>query len=106
MDYVATLTLDYTGQRDNNEYNRILNALGQAGWAYAETSAMYIECDDLEPILLGMEILARAAANPGLISALALQVQLVQQPRLPPAARYHRRALDNILDRQLPSERL
>src|SRR5687767_13440672 len=104
MDYRATLTLDYTRPTDPNAYARLLNALHQAGWEYAETSAMYVESQDLGPILLGLEVLARAVDLPGELSALNLQVQLVGPPRQPPAARNHRRALQNLLHQPLPSQ--
>lgn len=103
MDYRAVVTLDYTGTRDGNAYQRLLNALDQAGWSYAETSAMYIECDDIGPILLGLEVLARAAASPGTVSALNLQVQLVGPERAAPAAQNHAQALPNVLNMALPS---
>lgn len=104
MDYRAVLTLDYNTPYDGNALNRLYNALEQAGWAYAETSAMYVECDDLQPVLLGLELLARAVGLPGDISALNLQVQLVGPPRRPPAAGNHRRAISKLLSEPLPSE--
>jgi hypothetical protein len=104
MDYRAVLTLDYSNIQDGNDYQRLLNALCQAGWAYAETSALYVESDDLQPILLALEVLARAVDDPGTLSALNLQVQLIGPDRDPPAAFNHRRALDNVLRRPLPSE--
>lgn len=104
MDYRAVLTLDYTGTRNVNAYAQLLNALAQAGWSYAETSAMYIESEDMAPILLGMELLARAASGPGTLSALDLQVQLIGEERPPPASANHSRALKHVLRRPLPSE--
>lgn len=104
MDYRAVLALDYTGGQDPNHYARLLNALEQAGWAYAETSAMYIECDDLAPIELGLEVLARGVSKPGTVSALSLTVQLVGPPRDPPAALNHPRALERLIHEPLPSE--
>jgi hypothetical protein len=67
---------------------------------------MYIECDEISPVLLGMEILARYAAIPGTVSALDVQVQLVGHPRQAPAAQNHRRALETVLKTALPSESL
>lgn len=104
MDYRAVLTLDYTGRTDSNDYNRLINALCQAGWAYAETSALYIECDDLEPVKVAFEILARGVTGPGTPSAIDMQVQLIGEDRDPPAAANHRQALNNILSRPLPSD--
>lgn len=104
MDYRAVLTLDHNSPFDGNALYQLYNALHQAGWAYAETSAMYIECDDLHPVLMGLELLARGLGFVGELSAMNLQVQLVGPPRHPPAARNHRRALDNLLRQPLPSE--
>lgn len=105
-DYRAVLTLDYTRMRDTNAYNRILKALCEVGWSYAETSALYIECEDLEPITWAMELLARSVSSPGgYLSALNLQVQLVGPPRNPPGVGTTSRAFDNLLRMPLPSER-
>jgi hypothetical protein len=104
MDYRAVLTLDYSGTRDVNANARLLNALDQAGWEYAETSAMYVEAQNLTAVLLGLEILARYVDAPGTLSALTLQVQLVGPPREPPAKRHHKQALKNVLDQPVPSE--
>jgi hypothetical protein len=103
MDYRAVLTLDYVTPTDGNDNARLLNALEQAGWTYAETTAMYLECSDLRPILLGLEVLARGLDGPGAISALNFQVQLIGPDRRPPAWPNHRQALANILKRPLPS---
>jgi hypothetical protein len=103
-DYRAVLTIDYSTPIDSNDYNRLLNAICQAGWAYAETSALYVECDDLGPILLALEVLARAVDDPGTLSALNIQVQLIGDDRDPPAASNHALALDNMLKRPLPSD--
>jgi hypothetical protein len=65
---------------------------------------MYIECDNMGPILMAFELLARGAASPGDISAMSLQVQLIEQDRPLPAAGNHRQALRRVLDQQLPSE--
>jgi hypothetical protein len=104
MDYRAVLTLDHNAPFDGNALYRLYNGLEQAGWSYAETSAMYIECDDLGPVLMGLELLARGLGAVGELSAMNLQVQLVGPPRRPPAANNHRRALDNLLGQPLPSE--
>lgn len=103
MVYIATLTLDYTGATAN-EYNRLLNALCQCGWEYAETSAVVYEAEDLGGVRLALEVLARAVETPGLLSALNLQVQLVGSTREPPAANFHRRALENLLQEPIPSD--
>jgi hypothetical protein len=103
MDYRAVLTLDYSKPIDNNDYQRLINALCQTGWAYAETSALYVECANLKPIRLALEVLARAIDDPGTLSAATLQVQLIGEDRDPPAADNHSQALPNMLARSLPS---
>jgi len=103
MDYRAVLTLDYT-KPTPNEYNRLLNALAQSGWTYAETSAMYIEATDTEGIRLALELLARAVDTPGTLSAMTVQVQLVGERSETPAAKFHRQAKNNLLKLPLPSE--
>lgn len=104
MDYRAVLTLDYTKPIDRNAYTRLLNALVQAGWSYAETSALYVDSDDLAPIQLALEVLARATHTPGTLSALTIQVQLVGHERPAPAAVNHAKALTNLLQQPLPSD--
>jgi hypothetical protein len=104
MTYVATLTLDYTGP-SSNEYVRLLNALCQCGWEYAETSALVYEASDLNGVRLALEVLARAVETPAaMLSALNLQVQLVGASRMPPAAQNHARALPRLLNEPLPSD--
>ncbi|WP_436495592.1 hypothetical protein [Actinokineospora sp. HUAS TT18] len=103
MRYLATLTLDYSAARNHNMRAQLMNAICQAGWSYAETSALYIECDNLDKIRLGLEMLARAVQLPGTLSALNLQVQLVEEDRDPPAAANHPYALDKTLALPLPS---
>ena len=102
MNYVATLTLDYTGQTPN-EFQRLFNALCQAGWEYAETSAVVYDAPDLHGVRMALEVLARAIETPGTLSALNLQVQLVAPTRQPPAAQNHKRALEKLLTHELPS---
>ena len=104
MTYIATLTMDYTGP-SSNEYVRMLNALCQCGWEYAETSALVYESPDLGGLRLALEVLARAIETPAAtLSALSLQVQLVGASREPPAAQNHARALGRLLREPLPSE--
>lgn len=103
MDYRAVLTLDYSGMRDSNAYQRVLQALGHAGWGYAETSAMYIESSDLRPILLALELLARAASSPGTLSALTLQVQLIEDRAIPGATKPEN-AYERLIGMSLPSD--
>ncbi|WP_420113802.1 hypothetical protein [Pseudactinotalea sp.] len=102
MPYLATLTLDYTGQQPN-EYTRLLNALCQCGWDYVETSALVFEGEDLDGVRLALEVLARSVESPGMLSSLNVQVVFMGAPRQPPAARNHNRALPNLLRHALPS---
>ncbi len=104
-DYRAVLSIDYSKPIDINDYNRLINAICQAGWSYAETSALYVECEDLQPVLLALEVLARSVGDPGNLSASSINVQLIGDDRDPPAAHNHVRALNNMLARDLPSER-
>ena len=102
MDYIATLTWDYTGATAN-EHNRLQNAICQIHpWEKVETSAFMAECDTLDPIRKAFEVLARAAHTPGKLSALTFNVQLVEPGLQPPAAVNHRQALNNVLAMPLP----
>lgn len=105
MTYVALLNWDYTDGL-SNERNRLANAICQCpGWSYAETSAFIYEGDDLSGFQMGLEVLARAVSTPGHLSALNMNVQWIDPPNAPPAANFHRRALDNITrDFPLPTE--
>lgn len=102
MTYLATVMLDYNQPR-SNEQTRLLNAHEQAGWDYADTSALVYESDTLGGFRLALEVLARTIETPGELSALAIQVQLVGFARPARAAVNHRRALVNLLSEPLPS---
>jgi hypothetical protein len=103
MTYRGVITIDYTKSKPN-EYNRLLNAICQCGWKYAETSALSVDCEDLTPIMKALEVLARAVDTGGTLSALNLHVQLVGEVRDPPGAQNNKNALANLLKIQLPSE--
>lgn len=105
MDYRAVITLDYDGPTDPNDRNRLYKAMEAAGWSYAQTSAMYIECRDLEPVLSGLEILARSLDVPGVLSACAITIQLVGPDRGAPGNTTSRNAYRTVMQRPLPSER-
>jgi len=105
MTNVATISLDYNHQSPN-EYQRLINALVQSGWEYADTSALVYDSENLAGVRLALEVLARAMETAGELSALALQVQLVGQSRSAPAAVNHRRALPKLLKEPLPSASL
>lgn len=104
MSYRATLTLDYSEPRDNNEYSRLLKALQHAGWRYAETSAMHIETDDLKPITLGFELLARYVDKPGVLSACTVTIQLIGPDRDAPGDTTPENAYRTVMQTRLPSE--
>lgn len=72
--YRAHINLDYTGSV-TNEYQRLISALVQAGWAYVETSALVIETHDLAAIWQGVEIVAKQSARAGTLSAFTLHIQ-------------------------------
>jgi hypothetical protein len=104
-DYRAVLTVDYSKTDDINAYQRLQNALCNAGWSYAETSALYIESCSLDPILVALELLSRYVTEPGMLSAMSFQVQLIGEDRDPPAAGSHKQAIPFILNYPLPSEK-
>lgn len=97
--YRATLTLAYTGGT-SNEQSRLSNA--QAGWDYVETSAFAVDSDSLQEVRLALEVLTRAVETPGTLSALALQVQMLEPGLEAPAAASHRKALEKLLKEPLP----
>ena len=105
MDYRATLTLDYSGRTNGNARARLFKGLEDVGWTYAETSAMYVECGDLEPVLLGLELLARGLDAPGVLSACTLTVQLVEPERPAPGVGTPTNAYASLMRRELPSDR-
>ena len=104
MDYRATLTVDYSGATDANSRQKLFKAMQYAGWSYAETSAMYIECEDLLPILGGLEILSRALDAPGILSACTLTIQLVGPDRGAPGATSPQNAVRWVMSQPLPSD--
>lgn len=85
--YVGILNFDYTGPTDANGRYLVAQALEQVGWDYAETTAFVMESPDFAPFAKALEILARAAADPGTISSLTLAVQLVDDEVSVPGAR-------------------
>jgi hypothetical protein len=88
--YRAVINLGYSGVRDGNEYNYLLNALAGAGWEYVETSAMAYK-GPLPGILLGLELLARAVPKPGTVSAITRQAQRIGEVRGSPLGAMLRR---------------
>lgn len=88
MDYVATITLDYTDM-NRAEYQKLLVAIEHAGWDYTETSAMIYEGDDIDVVRRGLALLGKAVHLGGTLSALSIQVQGVGATR--PAPTYRNR---------------
>jgi len=76
----------------------------QAGWAYAETSAMYIECIDLQPVRLGLEVLARFLHVPGSPSACTITIQLVGPEQNAPGNTTPANAYATVMAKPLPSQ--
>ena len=101
MPYLATIALDYTGA-NKNAYAKLITALLQSGWEYAETSTVYIEAEDLDGIRLGLAVLAHGLNSPGDLSNLSLTVQFVGPGGAPSYVRNHPYALDQILAYDLP----
>lgn len=98
------LTLDYSGETNSNARNYLLSALEHAGWRYAETSAMYVECTDMRRVLLGLEMLARYLDKPGQVSACTVTIQLVGPERNAPGAMSSSDAYEAVMGCPLPSE--
>jgi hypothetical protein len=103
----AHVRFDFIGGKDNNEYQKLMAAFLQAGWNYVETSAVAIETDDLNNIMLGMEICARQFPQAGAVSAFLFDVQGSEDfgGKVYVGAKNHPNALDDICKRPLPSER-
>lgn len=74
MLYRAILTIDFTDQNTNN-YQKLVTALIQSDWKYMETSALYIETDDLSKIWAAFALVPRQAKDAGTLSALSLNIQ-------------------------------
>lgn len=105
MHYNATLTFDYTGHHDHNARNRLMKALEGLGWEYVPTSSMILEgAPKIDPVVMGLEVLARALPHPGDVSMLALQVKLIGDGRSAPGAGRPENALDAVLRFPLPLE--
>lgn len=103
----ANVRFDFVGGKDNNEYQKLMAALLQAGWNYVETSAVAIETDDLNRILLGMEICARQFPQAGAVSAFLFDIQGSEDfaGKVYVGAKNHPNALQDVCKRPLPSER-
>lgn len=87
--YIATPNLDFIAPIDTNAYNRLLNALTQAGWEYSGTSATTLIDGGTPEVLWALEVLARGIPQVGgELGALSLQVQSVGHPRPAPAAQF------------------
>ena len=72
--YRASLNIDFTNQQ-NNEYQKLVHALVQAGWSYVETSALIIESTELGRIWRGIELVAKQCSDAGDLSALTFHIQ-------------------------------
>jgi hypothetical protein len=102
MLYNGAITLDYTGSKKHNERSQLMNALTQAGWKYAETSAVHLESGDLNAALLALEVLARAIGDVGTLSALTVSIQGIAGDLEPPNTKGNPNALKKVLKKDLP----
>lgn len=93
-EYVAVINFDYSRPHATNAYQKIITALLQAGWHYVETSALTYDGPDLGPILVALDLLARALPTGGTLSALTVQVQLLGAEGEYKAANNHPNALE------------
>ena len=94
-EYIAVINLDYSQPQDNNAYQKIIAALIQAGWDYAETSALTYNGPDLGPVLVALDLLARALPTGGIPSAMTIQLQRIGEMKDYAAAKNHPNALSD-----------
>ncbi len=102
--YRAVLNVDFDTPMNSNEYERLKNALIQAGWSFVETSAFTIEEDDLLRIWVGIGLLARQASSISPLSALTFHIQGSDDfnGSMPASAPNHANALDQLLAKPFP----
>ncbi|RIZ70547.1 MAG: hypothetical protein D0528_01270 [Methylococcales bacterium] len=72
--YRGTINYDFTNS-NGNESNRLGLALIAAGWLRVETTAFIKESNSINDIWRGISIVAKQAANVGLLSALTYHIQ-------------------------------
>ena len=103
MPFRASIRFDF-GTQSTNEYQKLVTAFIQAGWAYVQTSAVAAETDDVNVILRGLDILARQVPHVGTISALLVDVQRSDDFAGKPykASHNHPNALNDIRTRPSP----
>jgi len=102
--YRAVINIDFE-IKDNNQYERLKNALIQADWYWVRTSAYIIETQDLRKIWRGIDLVARQAAEIGELSAVTFNVQGAEdfsKSQTPNTAAYHVQALANVLQKPFP----
>jgi hypothetical protein len=76
MAYRAVLNYDFSATTDNNQATKLKVALTQAGWEKGETTAYFIERDDLHDVWKGVELFAKQCADIGTLSAMNFHIQL------------------------------
>ena len=103
MFYRAVINLDF-GDKDTNEYQKLIAALMATDWKYVETSALWIETDNLGKIWRGAELIARQCGYAGELTALTLHIQGTEFPdgKDYSAANNHKNAVNDILARPMP----
>jgi len=75
MPYRAHVRIDYIEGADRNECQKLIAAFKEAGWNYAETTALAVEAEELRVVLRGLDILARQIPFAGDVSGLLFDVQ-------------------------------
>jgi hypothetical protein len=102
--YRAVINIDFD-INDNNEYERLKNALIQAGWFWVRTSAYIIETQDLAKVWRGIDLVARQATDIGQLSAVTFNVQGAEDfttSQVPNTAPNHVQAQANVLQKPFP----
>lgn len=104
MTYQGTLNVDFTNH-NGNEYERLKNALIQAGWRWVETSAFLIDSPTLGAIWRGIDLAARQSADIGQLSALTYHIQGIDNAagNIPASAPNQVQAQNNIMQKPFPT---
>lgn len=103
MEYRAHVRLDF-GEKDNNEYQKLITAFIQLGWRYIETSAVMVETGDLGTVLKGLDLLARQIPFAGTPTGILVDVQGSENfnGKSYAAAANHKNALADITAKRPP----
>lgn len=103
MQYRASIRFDF-GDKQNNEYQKLITALIETGWEYVETSALAVATHDLSIILKAMVLCARQIPDSGVLTGLSFDIQGSEDfgGRAYAAAANHRNAIEDINAKPLP----